>query len=187
MGLVKRGTLDVYCGPMYAGKTSHLLKRVLWLDHQQKRVLVLKPAKDNRYAEEKIVTHNQLSYPCISFVAFTEIESKYNIKPYNYDTVCLDEVQFMDPAATLKTVERWLSEGVNVIACGLDQDSRGTPFETTSLLMGLADCVDKITATCNTCGKNATKTYRVHAEGDRVMVGSMGLYEPRCKDHWEPR
>lgn len=182
-----RGTLDVYTGPMYAGKTSQLLKRVLWLDHLQKRVLVLKPAKDNRYAEESIVTHNQLSYPCISFSDFSDIDSKYNIMPYNYDTVCLDEVQFMPTHPTLKRVETWLSNGVNVIACGLDQDSRGVPFETSSLLMGLADCVSKMTSDCTKCGSLATKTFRIYADGDREQVGSIGMYEPRCKNHWEPR
>lgn len=182
-----RGILDVYAGPMYAGKTSKLLQRVLWLDHQQKKVLVLKPSKDNRYAQEMIVTHNQLSYPCVSFSDFDEIDANYNIMPYNYDTVCLDEVQFMPSQQTLSRVEDWLEKGVNIIACGLDQDSRGVPFETTSLLMGLADCVQKITATCTVCGKEATKTYRVKAEGDRIQVGSMGMYEPRCLEHWEPK
>jgi thymidine kinase len=172
---------------MYAGKTSQLLKRVLWIDHQQKKVLVLKPSKDNRYAEESIVTHNQLSYPCVSFNDFSDIDSKYNIMPYNYDTICLDEVQFMPTQQTLNRVELWLSRGVNVVAAGLDQDSRGIPFETTSHLLGLADTVKKITASCTKCGRDATKTYRLSAEGDRVQVGSMGMYEPRCKDHWEPR
>lgn len=182
-----RGTLDVYAGPMYAGKTSSLLKRVLWLDHQQHKVLVLKPAKDNRYAEEQIVTHNQLSYPCISFTTLDEVNSKFNIKPYNYNTVFLDEVQFMESGKTLETVETWLQAGVHVIACGLDQDSRGMPFETTSLLMGLADCVEKIRAVCTTCGREATKTFRVNAQGDRIQVGSVGMYEPRCIDHWESK
>ena len=182
-----RGTLDVYAGPMYAGKTSSLLKRVLWLDHQQHKVLVLKPAKDNRYAEEQIVTHNQLSYPCISFTDFGEIADRFNIKPYNYHTVFLDEIQFMNSKEALATVEMWLRDGVNVIACGLDQDSRGIPFETTSMLMGLADCVEKIRANCTVCGRDATKTYRVKAQGDRIQVGSIGMYEPRCIEHWEPK
>jgi len=182
-----RGTLDVYAGPMYAGKTSSLLKRVLWLDHQKHKVLVLKPAKDNRYAEEQIVTHNQLSYPCISFTDFGEIADRFNIKPYNYNTVFLDEIQFMNSKETLATVEMWLRDGVNVIACGLDQDSRGIPFETTSMLMGLADCVEKIRANCTICGRDATKTYRVKAQGDRIQVGSIGMYEPRCIEHWEPK
>jgi len=53
--------------------------------------------------------------------------------------------------------------------------------------MGLADTVEKITAVCTTCGKPATKTYRLEASGDRVQVGSMGMYEPRCVEHWEPK
>jgi thymidine kinase len=81
----------------------------------------------------------------------------------------------------------WLRDGVHVIACGLDQDSRGIPFETTSMLMGLADCVEKIRANCTICGRDATKTYRVKAQGDRIQVGSIGMYEPRCIEHWEPK
>jgi len=182
-----RGLLDVYAGPMYAGKTSKLLQRVLWLNHQKKKVLVVKPAKDNRYDEDTITTHNQLSYPCISITKFDDVDDNYNIMPYNYDTVCLDEVQFMDTKSTLEGVETWLRAGVNVVASGLDQDSRGLPFETTSQLLGLADCVEKIKAVCTVCGKPATKTYRIQASGDRVQVGSMGMYEPRCLEHWEPK
>ena len=182
-----RGSLEVFAGPMYAGKTTLLLQRVLWLDHQQKKILVIKPSKDNRYNEDTIVTHNQLSYPCISFSEFSEIEDNYNIMPYNYNTVCLDEVQFMDGKDTLSSVEMWLRNGVNVIAAGLDQDSRGIPFETTSQLLGLADKSEKIKAICTVCGKEATKTYRVKASGDRIQVGSMGMYEPRCLEHWEPK
>ena len=184
---VPRGSLEVFAGPMYAGKTTLLLQRVLWLDHQQKKILVIKPSKDNRYNEDTIVTHNQLSYPCISFTEFSEIEDNYNIMPYNYNTVCLDEVQFMDCKDTLSSVEMWLRNGVNVIAAGLDQDSRGIPFETTSQLLGLADKSEKIKAICTVCGKEATKTYRVKASGDRIQVGSMGMYEPRCLEHWEPK
>ena len=184
---VPRGSLEVFSGPMYAGKTTLLLQRVLWLDHQQKKILVIKPSKDNRYNEDTIVTHNQLSYPCISFTEFSEIEDNYNIMPYNYNTVCLDEVQFMDSKDALSSVEMWLRNGVNVVAAGLDQDSRGVPFETTSQLLGLADKSEKIKAICTVCGKEATKTYRVKASGDRIQVGSMGMYEPRCLEHWEPK
>jgi len=184
---MSRGTLEIFAGPMYAGKTSKLLQRVLWLDHQQKKVLVIKPAKDNRYSEDTIVTHNQLSYPCISITEFDDIEEHYNIMPYNFNTVCLDEVQFMHTQQTLAGVEVWLRNGVNVIASGLDQDSRGIPFETTSQLMGLAETATKIVAVCTVCGKSATKTYRLKASGERVQVGSMGMYEPRCLEHWEPK
>ena len=32
-----------------------------------------------------------------------------------------------------------------------------------------------------------SKTYRVKASGDRIQVGSVGMYEPRCLEHWEPK
>ena len=89
-----RGQLDVYVGPMYAGKTSKLLQRVLWLSHQRKKVLVIKPSKDDRYSESEIVTHNQLSHPCMSVKSTTEFDQDHNVIPEHFDTICLDEAQF---------------------------------------------------------------------------------------------
>ena len=43
-----RGTLETIVGAMFAGKTSELLKRILWAEHQGKRILVIKPIIDNR-------------------------------------------------------------------------------------------------------------------------------------------
>ena len=59
-----RGTLETIVGAMFAGKTSELLKRILWAKHQNKKILVIKPIIDNRYAQEKIITHNDLSHDC---------------------------------------------------------------------------------------------------------------------------
>ena len=41
-----RGTLETIVGAMFAGKTSELLKRILWADHQGKSILVIKPKKN---------------------------------------------------------------------------------------------------------------------------------------------
>ena len=53
-----RGTLETIVGAMFAGKTSELLKRILWAKHQEKKILVIKPNIDNRYSEKLIITHN---------------------------------------------------------------------------------------------------------------------------------
>ena len=53
-----RGTLETIVGAMFAGKTSELLKRILWAKHQDKKILVIKPAIDDRYSEKLIITHN---------------------------------------------------------------------------------------------------------------------------------
>ena len=61
-----RGKLETIVGAMFAGKTSELLKRILWAKHQSKKIIVIKPVIDNRYDQEKIITHNDLSHDCFA-------------------------------------------------------------------------------------------------------------------------
>ena len=57
-----RGQLETIVGAMFAGKTSELLKRILWAEHQKNKILVLKPKIDDRYTTKEIITHNNLSH-----------------------------------------------------------------------------------------------------------------------------
>ena len=182
-----RGTLETIVGAMFAGKTSELLKRILWAEHQGKKILVIKSKLDNRYSEKLISTHNNLSHQCFPMENWQKIKSKFIINKKNYDVLFLDEVQFMDAKETIDAVEKFLNDGIDVICSGLDQDSRGKPWETSSFLMGLADKVTKIYGFCNVCGLEATKTFRKIEGGNRTKVGSADIYEPRCLKHWEPR
>lgn len=169
---------------MFAGKSSSLLQQVLWLEHNQKKTLVIKPHIDDRYDPDNIVTHDKLQHHCISAIDLELVKDNYNIKPYNFDTVFIDEVQFFDPKETLWFVEESLQSGVNFVCAGLDQDYRGVPFDTTARLMALAETVEKITAHCTVCGQPATKTHRTSKSNLRVQVGGAESYEPRCIEHW---
>ena len=87
----------------------------------------------------------------------------------------------------LDNVEKILNKGIDVVCAGLDQDSRGKPWETSSFLLGLSDKITKIYGFCNVCGLEATKTYRKIEGGSRTQVGAANIYEPRCLKHWKPR
>ena len=182
-----RGTLETIVGAMFAGKTSELLKRILWAEHQEKKILVIKPVIDNRYSEEFIQTHNDLSHKCFPMKHWDDVNDKYKINKNNFDVLFLDEVQFMDSEKTIANVEKYLNSGVDLVCAGLDQDSRGKPWETSSFLLGLSDKITKIYGFCNVCGLEATKTYRKVEGGTRTQVGAAEIYEPRCLKHWEPR
>ena len=182
-----RGTLETIVGAMFAGKTSELLKRILWAEHQGKKILVIKPIIDNRYSKELIFTHNQLSHKCYPMENWNDVHSNFLINKKNIDVLFLDEVQFMDSQETITNIEKILNLSIDVFCSGLDQDSRGKPWETSSLLLGLADKITKIYGFCNVCGLEATKTYRKIEGGARTQVGSADIYEPRCLKHWEPR
>ena len=182
-----RGNLETIVGAMFAGKTSELLKRILWAKHQNKKIIVIKPSIDDRYSNEKIITHNDLSHECYAMNNWETTLKKFIFEKNTVDMVFLDEIQFMDTNSTLNNVENLLNKGIDVVCAGLDQDSRGKPWETSSMLLGLSDKIVKIYGFCNVCGIEATKTYRKTEGGERTQVGAANIYEPRCLKHWEPR
>ena len=182
-----RGNLETIVGAMFAGKTSELLKRILWAKHQNKKIIVIKPSIDNRYSNEKIITHNDLSHECYSMTDWKTALKKFIFEKNKVDMLFLDEIQFMNTEDTLNNVENILNKGIDVVCAGLDQDSRGRPWETSSMLLGLSDRIVKIYGFCNVCGIEATKTYRKTEGGKRTQVGAANIYEPRCLKHWEPR
>ena len=155
-----RGKLETIVGAMFAGKTSELLKRILWAKHQSKKIIVIKPIIDNRYSQEKIITHNDLSHECFAMKDWKHVNDNFKFNKDFVDMVFLDEIQFMKTDETLENVEKILNSSIDVVSSGLDQDSRGRPWETSSMLLGLSDKIIKIYGFCNVCVMEATKKYR---------------------------
>ena len=99
-----RGNLETIVGAMFAGKTSELLKRILWAKHQNKKIIVIKPSIDDRYSNEKIITHNDLSHECYAMNNWETtlkkfiFEKKESAKNSNWDSSPLvpevDEIPF---------------------------------------------------------------------------------------------
>ena len=182
-----RGNLETIVGAMFAGKTSELLKRILWAKHQNKKIIVIKPSIDSRYSREKIITHNDLSHECFAMKEWKDVFENFTLTKENVDVVFLDEIQFMNTQDTLDNIDKMLNNGIDVVCAGLDQDSRGKPWETSSMVLGLSDKILKIYGFCNVCGMEATKTFRKTEGGERTQVGAANIYEPRCLKHWEPK
>ncbi|HZJ87329.1 MAG TPA: thymidine kinase, partial [Erysipelothrix sp.] len=51
------GYLEIITGCMFAGKTEELIRRINTLQFANKKVEVFKPALDDRYGNESIVSH----------------------------------------------------------------------------------------------------------------------------------
>lgn len=178
------GKVETIMGPMYAGKTSELLKRILWLNYQNLDILVVKPKIDNRYADDKVVTHTNQSFSCISVENLCDIF--IDVDTLQKHTIFIDEIQFFRLNDVKYSFEAILREGINIVAAGLDQDSSGVPFESSAYALALSDSVTKIHSFCSVCGQTASKTYKINNTGNRVDVASHGVYEARCLEHWTP-
>lgn len=179
------GSLTLICGPMFSGKTTELLKNILWQKNGlNKNVLVYKTSFDDRYAHEEVMNHDGLQAKALS------IKTWDGNLPADTDVVFFDEVQFFDEPQfdgnLVQIVHDLLSKGVDVYGAGLDMDAEGLPFEITAKLMAMSDKVIKLQSICAVCGQHATKTFRFVKEtaDGQVQLGGSESYEPRCTKHW---
>ncbi len=175
-----RGWLEVIVGGMYSGKTEELIRRLRRWQFAKQKVQIFKPRIDNRYSEDSLASHNQ------NKIEATVIDRAEEILLHlTSDTkvIGIDEGQFFD-ASLVSVVNTLASQGVRVIVAGLDTDWRGNPFEPMPTLMAIAESVTKHHAVCMVCGGLASRTQRIFNSESRVAVGSYGMYEARCREHF---
>ena len=101
------------------------------------------------------------------------------------EVVGLDEAQFFDDGIQPLALEL-VALGKRVVLAGLDTTFANEPFGPVPSLMALADKVTKLNAVCMTCGAPAIHTQRLGTRTELVMVGAAGLYEARCRAHFQP-
>jgi thymidine kinase len=56
--LNQRGRIEMIMGPMFAGKSTELLRRIKRLEISGKKCISIKYSGDNRYSNECISTHD---------------------------------------------------------------------------------------------------------------------------------
>jgi thymidine kinase len=177
------GWIEVITGPMFAGKTEELIRRVKRLEYAKQNVVVFKPAIDNRYSEGEVVSHNSTRTKSINITSSSEIMQYIG---EDTDVVVIDEIQFLDERA-VDICEHLADRGIRVIVSGLDRDFRGEPFSFMPKLLSLAEDVTKLTAICVVCHTPATRTQRIlngkpAAYTDPIiLVGAKDSYEARCR------
>jgi len=179
----RNGWIEVITGPMFAGKTEELLRRVKRLEYAKQNIVVFKPLIDNRYAENEVVSHNKNRTRSVNISQAKEI---FEYVDKDTDVVAIDEVQFLDEEA-IRICEFLADKGIRVIVSGLDREFRGEPFTFMPRLLAMAEYVTKLTAVCVKCGAPATRTQRiVNGKPARyndpiVLIGAEESYEARCR------
>ncbi|TWI59768.1 thymidine kinase [Halalkalibacter nanhaiisediminis] len=179
----QEGWLEVICGSMFSGKSEELIRRVRRVSYGKLTVQVFKPAIDNRYSEEEVVSHNGTKVCATPVKTSLEI---LDLVEEDTEVVAVDEVQFFDEDI-VGVVDELANRGKRVICAGLDQDFRGEPFGPIQPLLALAEEVTKLQAVCPCCGSPASRTQRL-IDGKPasytdpiILVGASESYEPRCR------
>jgi thymidine kinase len=181
------GWLELICGSMFSGKSEELIRRVKRATYAKQEVRVFKPAIDNRYSEEAVVSHNGTSMTSHVIAAPAEI---WNHISETTDVIAVDEVQFFD-RMIIEVLSSLADKGYRVIVAGLDMDFRGEPFGVVPDLMAMAETVTKLQAVCSVCGSPASRTQRLingkpaSYDDPIILVGASESYEARCRHHHE--
>ena len=179
------GWIETITGSMCSGKSEELIRRLRRGIYAKQKVVVFKPAIDDRYHKEKVVSHNGNEIEAINISTAQEI---LNHKLEEVNVIGIDEVQFFEDDI-VNIVEKLAENGHRVIVAGLDMDFRGEPFKPMPKLLAVSEHITKLQAVCSVCGSPSSRTQRlINGEPAKVddpiiLVGANESYEPRCRAH----
>ena len=182
----QKGWIEVICGPMFAGKSEELLRRVNLLKYADVKYLLFKPLVDTR-TPKVVKSRDGRNQNAITVEKARDIIDHINSKVDNYQVIAIDEVQFFDDE--IAEVCTYLANNKYiVIVAGLDSDFAGEPFKSTMKLLAYAEVVTKLSAICTNCGAPASMTEKISKNrvaadymSDKIEVGDSELYAARCR------
>jgi thymidine kinase len=176
------GWIEIVCGPMFSGKSEELIRRLRRARIARKRVQVFKPAIDDRYSVDEIVSHGDQRMKSEPVNGAQEILQKLDSRT---QVVGVDESNFFGPEL-VEIAGQLADSGKQVLIAGLDTDYLGRPFPPMPELLCLAESITKTLAICMRCGNPAKHTQRLVESNDLIVVGATGMYEARCRRCFEP-
>src|SRR5258707_9148963 len=86
------GWIEVVVGPMFSGKSEELIRRLRRAEIARQRVQIFKPAIDERYAANEIISHSGLGIASDNILKAVEILDKLQ-QPTA--VIGIDEAQFL--------------------------------------------------------------------------------------------
>lgn len=172
----KVGHIQVIFGPMFSGKTTELMRRMKRYQIANYKCLVIKYAKDNRYDEEGIATHDRQTLPA---VAAMELSSMENVAS-QYEIIGIDEGQFFPDVVSF--CDKMANRGKVVIVAALDGTFQRKGFGDILNLVPLAENVIKLSAVCMTCNSDGHFTKRTTKDQSVEVIGGADMYQAVCRD-----
>lgn len=170
--------LELTLGPMFSGKTTHLIQ--IYNKHKfiGTNVCVINYFADTRYGPDAVVSsHDLAKIPCVMSNTLDESRDKW----MPAQVVIINEGQFF-PDLFETVIEMVDLLGKEVYVCGLDADFKRQPFGDILRLIPYCDRVQKLNALCAYCkdGTNAIHSHRIVSCDDQVLIGS-DVYVPLCR------
>ncbi|XP_033976294.1 thymidine kinase, cytosolic isoform X1 [Trematomus bernacchii] len=170
-----RGQIQVIFGPMFSGKSTELMRRVRRFQIAQYNCLVIKYAKDTRYSDKGMATHDKNTMEAVP----ANILGDLRPQALQACVIGIDEGQFFSD--TVEFCEEMANLGKIVIVAALDGTFQRKPFGNILNLIPLAESVVKLHAVCMQCYKEAAYTKRIGEEKEVEVIGGTDKYQAVCR------
>ena len=169
------GRLELIIGPMFAGKSTELIRRTRRYARTRKRCLVIKFKGDTRYSVEQLSTHDSVMMDAEACTKLSQVDHLLDA----FDVVAIDEGQFFPDL--LDFSDKVANLGKIVIVAALDADYLRKPFGDIIQLVPRAELITKLSAVCSRCVSDAHFTLRTVASTEQNLIGGAEMYEPVCR------
>ena len=177
-------SLNIYLGPMFAGKSGMIVRIVNRYKSINKKVCIVSHVIDVRYFKENYITcHDMLKLPCERWASLMEFTKDSAF--INSPIILVDEAQFFDDLLDFVKLSTDVL-GKEVYLFGLDGDTERKPFGQLLECIPLADSVTKLKSFCKLCndGNEALFTFCKKEKTTQVCIGDAEMYMPLCRKHY---
>ena len=170
-------------GTVGSAKTLNLLAVAHNYQQQNKKVLLIKPALDDRFGKQMVHSRAGLEKPADLLVGEDTDLDLDAMK--GVDCVLVDEAQFLTPSVVDQLRRLSCERKVPVICYGLRTDFRAGLFPGARRLMEVADRIEEVKTTCFYCNSKALYHLKLAdgvptLAGPTIDLGTEEKYLPTC-------
>lgn len=184
----QQGCIEIIIGPMFSGKTTELMRRLMRYTSIGSKILYINHSLDKSRTEGSFSTHNPLfnGYTSAISTIFTD-KLPNSDEIIKFDIIAIDEAQFFENLGECIIYADKFHK--RVILSGLSGDHTRNKFGNILDLIPKADSVNFLSAMCLKCAEGkiiceATFTYKCGGDNSIIEVGASDKYIPVCRFHY---
>lgn len=176
-------------GAMGCSKTAQALITKFNYEERGMKVLLLKPAVDNRDGETITRSRIGLQAQALAVNADEDLYALYKHEYLSCNVVIVDECQFLTPEQVDELGQIVIDFNVPVLCFGLATDFTTHMFPGSKRLFEIAESISEIKSVCK-CGAKATVNARMDDngnivfKGEQVCLGGNDRYVAMCRKCW---
>ena len=179
-------------GAMGCSKTAQALITKFNYEERNMKVLLLKPAIDDRDGANIVKSRIGLKKEAVVVHEDENLYEKYEKEYSDCNMIIVDECQFLTPEQVDQLADIVIDKNIPVLCFGLSTDFTTHLFPGSKRLFEIAESISEIKSVC-TCGAKATVNARIDdngkilTEGSQVCIGGNDRYVAMCRRCWLKR